>query len=70
MENIQAKTDGKYWGLYMIIILDAWPRQGVMKKAAHEPCWYLAMSVPGRWNKQGQGFEVGAPGILYSRNKN
>lgn len=26
--------------------------------------WILLMSVPDRWSKEGQDFEVGAPGIF------
>ena len=53
MEKLQAKADGKYWGLYVITILDVWPRQSVMKKAAREPCKYLANEGP--WQMQQTG---------------
>ena len=41
----QAKVGGKDWGLYVITILDVWPRQ-CNEKAACDPCGYLADQCP------------------------
>lgn len=62
--NIQAKVDGKDLRLYVITILDVWPRQDVIKKHRVTHVDTLLMSVPDQWSKEGQDFEVGAPGMF------
>lgn len=56
--------DGKDLRLYVITTFNVWLRYGVMKKQHVTHGDTLRMSVPGRWSKWGQDFEVRAPGIF------